>query len=480
MTSPDVAARRLTRHWYELLVEEAPEAVVVLDGARHLILANRSVEDLLGYTREEIVGSLFDFLLLPRFHGPAGPFAALLTAATNYPIVSRGDLCGSHKDGTEAPLQISVRRATLGGAPTFILCISDISERKQAEEAAQHMSALVESADDAILTKTLDGIVRSFNPAATTLLGYAPEEIIGRSVLQLIPDARQDEEVMILEKLRRGERVAHFETVRRTRDGSLVDVSLTISPVRDRIGNIIGASKIMRDISERNKTLAQLRALNAELEQRVLARTAELKERETMIQEIHHRVKNNLQVISSLINMQARSVVESTTRGALRKCQSRIATMAQIHETLYQSADYGRLPFWKYAKELTSRILQAADTSATNISLQFELEPLYLSVDRAIPAGLILNEVVTNSLKHAFLNRSKGTITVGMRRLANGQIQLSIGDDGIGIRDVHSVECQDSLGLNLIRTLARQLDAQLEFIREPGTTIHLLFHGESS
>ncbi len=121
------------------------------------------------------------------------------------------------------------------------------------------MSAVVESAEDAILTKTLEGIVRSWNPAAELLLGYRAEEMIGESVTRLIPEDRQEEETMILERVTRGERVAHLETVRRRKNGSLIDVSLTISPIRDGNGHIVGASKIMRDITERHRAVAELK-----------------------------------------------------------------------------------------------------------------------------------------------------------------------------------------------------------------------------
>ncbi len=129
--------------------------------------------------------------------------------------------------------------------------VQDVTERKRAEEVQQQMAALVESADDAILTKGLDGIIRSWNPGAVRLLGYSAAEIIGQPITRLLPDDRQDEESMILLKVRGGEHVSHFETVRRRSDGSLVDVSLTISPILDRAGKVVGASKIMRDISQR-------------------------------------------------------------------------------------------------------------------------------------------------------------------------------------------------------------------------------------
>jgi len=311
------------------------------------------------------------------------------------------------------------------------------------------------------------------------LLGYRAKEIVGQPVMKLLPADRQDEESMILDQLRKGERVSHFETVRRRKDGSLVDVSLTISPIRDPAGNVIGASKIMRDITDRKQYIEQLRKLNAELEARVLARTAELKEREVMIQEIHHRVKNNLQVISSLINMQIRPLADTSTRLALRQCQSRVETMAEIHEMLYQAKDYSRIPFAKYAKELAARILSASGMAPAAISLIFDCEDLSLPVDQAIPCGLILNELVANTLKHAFPNAASGEIRIELRRV-DQHIVLAVIDNGIGIAPEFDPAHASSLGVRLVVTLVEQLDGSLEILRHAGTTFRITFPSEST
>jgi PAS domain S-box-containing protein len=357
--------------------------------------------------------------------------------------------------------------------------VQDTTERRRVEEVQQRMTALVEFAADAIVTKSLDGVIRSWNPAAEQLLGYRAKEIVGQPVMKLLPADRQDEESMILDQLRKGERVSHFETVRRRKDGSLVDVSLTISPIRDPAGNVIGASKIMRDITDRKQYIEQLRKLNAELEARVLARTAELKEREVMIQEIHHRVKNNLQVISSLINMQIRPLADTSTRLALRQCQSRVETMAEIHEMLYQAKDYSRIPFAKYAKELAARILSASGMAPAAISLIFDCEDLSLPVDQAIPCGLILNELVANTLKHAFPNAASGEIRIELRRV-DQHIVLAVIDNGIGIAPEFDPAHASSLGVRLVVTLVEQLDGSLEILRHAGTTFRITFPSEST
>jgi two-component sensor histidine kinase len=157
-----------------------------------------------------------------------------------------------------------------------------------------------------------------------------------------------------------------------------------------KIQALIVSLSSIADITERKRAQEGLHVLNAQLEQRVRARTSELKERESLLQEIHHRVKNNLQVISSLINMQMRGLEDESSRAALRDCQSRVMTVAQIHQILYQSADYARVPFAQFARDLTTRILSASGTSPGNVTLCFELDEVLLPVAQAIPCGLLL------------------------------------------------------------------------------------------
>jgi len=356
----------------------------------------------------------------------------------------------------------------------------DTTERRRASEAQQNMTALVESTYDAVLTKDLDGIIRTWNPAAEHLLGYAAEEIIGQPSARLIPADCQNEDSGILARIMQGQRIAPFETVRLRKDGSPVEVSLTISPLFGHARQVVGASKIMRDITPVKVAAAALRSMNAELVQQVSARTAQLKERESLLQEIHHRVKNNLQVISSLINMQIRGLNDESTRMALRDCQSRVMTMAKIHEMLYQSADYARVPFAKYARDLANRILSAAGTSPHHITLQFALDEVFLPVAQAIPCGLILNELVVNSLKHAFPNAAQGVIRVELRFVPERSVLLAISDDGIGISPDVNLEKLSSLGVQLVTNLVAQLDGHLELIRLPGSTFKIRFPLESA
>jgi two-component sensor histidine kinase len=216
-----------------------------------------------------------------------------------------------------------------------------------------------------------------------------------------------------------------------------------------------------------------------ELEERVRARTAQLsatlKEREILLQEIHHRVKNNLQVISSLINLQVRGLETGASRDALTECQARVYTIALIHESLYESRDYCNLPFSDYVRSLVTSVFQLAGASST-VSLQLDLAPVSLTVDRAIPCGLILNELIVNALKHAFPDGRRGIIRVQLQNLADDRVALLVKDDGVGV-PMDGDDHDGALGLQLVRTLAQQIHADLVVRQGIGTTVELNFRG---
>jgi two-component sensor histidine kinase len=266
----------------------------------------------------------------------------------------------------------------------------------------------------------------------------------------------------------------------------LVPVALRLpSPSTLEAANI----ELAREVADRTRAEDEIRQINSSLETRVtertvelealvLLRTAELKEREALLQEIHHRVKNNLQVISSLINMQVRSLSDASSRAALRQCQSRVETMAQIHEMLYRAKDYARIPFSKYAQDLASRVLSASGISPASIALDFSADELWLAVDRAIPCGLMLNELVANALKHAFKERASGTISVALRKRDDSQVVMTVSDDGVGIQQDFDPVQSTSMGIQLIMTLVKQLDGSLEIIRQMGTAFRITFPAE--
>jgi len=476
--SAEVGKRQQADELLTLTLANIQDGVIVTNAEGAILFVNDAAAHMIGRDATEVMNSPVSSVL-DIIHATSGARVETIEAlAASAQGTSNDDLLLIGPGDREIPVELrrSALQSDSASIRGMLYTLRDSTQQQRAADAQLRMAALVESAEDAIITKSLDGIVRSWNPAAERLLEYRADEIIGQPIARLVPDDRQNEESLILARMRRGESVAHFETVRRRKSGSLVDVSLTISPIRDRAGVIIGASKIMRDITERKDHTEQLRHLNAELEARVLARTAEIRERDVMIQEIHHRVKNNLQVISSLINMQVRSIAEPSTRAALQQCESRVQTMAQIHEMLYESKNYARVAFRRYAQALANRVLSASDATSGGVTITYQLADLFLAVDQAIPCGLILNELLSNALKHAFPSGA-GSIGIEFCRCGEHQVLLAVSDNGIGMSAQFDLAKSKSLGVALVTALARQLGGTLEIRRQPGTTVRITFPG---
>jgi two-component sensor histidine kinase len=219
-------------------------------------------------------------------------------------------------------------------------------------------------------------------------------------------------------------------------------------------------------------------AIQRVVEQRTAQLRDALKEKETLLQEIHHRVKNNLQVISSLINLQMRQLEPGASRRALQECQTRVQAIALIHEKLYQARDYSRVPFSQYAQGLAGNVFHAAGVSSGAVQLETEVGQVALAVDKAIPCGLILNELITNALKHAFPQERRGTVRVELDQTPAGRVRLTVKDDGIGLPEHLDILRSDTLGMQLVCTLAEQLAATVEVKRTAtGTSFEVVFQG---
>jgi two-component sensor histidine kinase len=200
-----------------------------------------------------------------------------------------------------------------------------------------------------------------------------------------------------------------------------------------------------------------------------------LREKEVLLKEIHHRVKNNLQVISSLLNLQARYLPDPAAREIFRASQHRVQSIALVHEKLYQSADLSHVDFGDYTVALLDNLFETFDAGHRGISKTIDIGATRLSVDIAIPCGLIVNELVTNALKHAFPGRREGTVRVVLREEADGTLDLTVGDDGVGLPEGMDPRKTSSLGLDLVFTFADQLNAEVEIGRQGGSFYRFRF-----
>jgi two-component sensor histidine kinase/ActR/RegA family two-component response regulator len=230
------------------------------------------------------------------------------------------------------------------------------------------------------------------------------------------------------------------------------------------------------DLFRKTRALATMnRAMEVEIEERLKQLKASLHEKDILLKEVHHRVKNNLQVISSLIDLQAERLTDPAMRTLFRDTRDRVRSMALVHEKLYQSADLSHTELGAYIRNVMKELFLAHGEVSSKVTLQLQLEPVLLPVDMAIPCGLILNELATNSLKHAFVGREHGTIEIQLTSVRNESVHLRFRDDGWGLPAGLKLDAAESLGLRLIRMLSQQLRGEVKTHSGEGTTFELHF-----
>lgn len=237
-------------------------------------------------------------------------------------------------------------------------------------------------------------------------------------------------------------------------------ISLDTAAILDEKGKFKGFRTTLTDISERKKMEGEI--------------GDSLKEKELLLKEIHHRVKNNLQVISSLLNMQSRYIKNKTDQELFRESQTRAKSMALIHERLYQSTDLRRIDFGEYIKTLTYDLYHSYGGNPNTIKLNIELEPIMVDINTAVPCGLIVNELLSNTLKHAFPNGRRGELNIKFYS-KNKNLVLIVRDDGVGFPEDLNFRNTESLGLNLVNTLVGQINGEIEIMVDHGTEFKIKF-----
>lgn len=269
---------------------------------------------------------------------------------------------------------------------------SEFSELQAPESLQQHLAAIVEGSDDAIITKGLDSVIRSWNPGAERLFGYSAEEAIGRSITLIFPDDRMDEEAGFIARLRRGERISNLETVRKRKDGTLVPISLTVSPVRNTNGNIIGASKIARDIT--------LQRQAAERQQLLLS-------------EMRHRVGNSFAVAGGLLSIAARQV--DSVQELVTVMRQRLHALASVHALAVEDPA-GERPEGTALFHLITSILEPF---TGDVSVQFDVPELDVCPAAITPLSLVFFELATNAVKYGGLSEAGDGIAIQAEKHGN-------------------------------------------------------------
>ncbi len=334
---------------------------------------------------------------------------------------------------------------------------------KERMEDLERFRALLDQVSDAILLVNLDTLqVADANGAAGELLGQARDSLLGLRLDRLMPpEATQ----AMNDFLHSGQVETFVESVLPAAEGGMHDVPVEIVLRVVPFGSVPYLVAVARDVSERKLNEERLRA--------------SLREKEVLLKEVHHRVKNNLQTISSLLSLQAQVLDDPGLAELFRESQNRIQSMALVHERLYQVDDLSSVDFDSYLSSVISFLMQSYRQNTFAVRLVKDLEDLALPVTAAIPCGLMVNELLSNSLKYAFPNGRAGTIEVSFRRDGDRYV-LRVADDGVGLPpDIDPLDTS-SLGLKLVLTLVRQLKGELDILPPPGASFRIAFPCEQA
>lgn len=316
-------------------------------------------------------------------------------------------------------------------------------------QSEERLRVIVENAPIGIVVTSLDGQLQQVNAAMCQTLGYTATELLSMSIADITyPDDLPTTEKLVRALVASEIPACEIEKRYLRKDGSLITAILQCATIRDGQGNVVALIGQMLDISERKESEAKI--VNS------------LREKEVLLKEIHHRVKNNLQVISSLLDLQASYVSDAQVHNMLQDSRGRVRSMALVHEQLYQAVDLAQIDFADYVDRLTSYLFRSYGQQAGRVDLQLEVAPLLLSVETAVPLGLIINELVSNAFKHAFPNQQSGHIVLQLHRQDENQLCLRIQDNGIGLPPNIDMRRSPSLGFTIVHTLIEQLGGHFE------------------
>lgn len=459
-------ALRESEEKFRRLFEDAPIGMAIVNTYGKLLQVNPAFCKLLGYTEAELENCTFKDFTHPEDIEREMFYIEKCWRGEikNYKIEKR--YIKKNGEIVWVNLTTGLICDERHGKPIYGLgMVEDITERKQVEEILKWRErALAASSNGIIIADARKPELPTIyvNPAFERITGYSAEEAIGRNCSFL---QGKDNEQAELKRLRAAIKEGNSCTVilrNYRKDGSLFWNELSISPIYDTEGNLTHFIGIQTDITERQQIQEQL--------------IASLKEKEVLLKEIHHRVKNNLQIVSSLLNLQSSYIQDEQALAMFKDSHNRIKSMALIHEKLYRSSDFTKIDLPDYIRSLTSNLFSSYRQVSSRIDLKQKIEDITLDIDTAIPCGLIINELISNSLKYAFPGEMKGKISISFyHQQENNRFILKVSDNGVGLPPGFNPLETESLGWQLIISLTEQLGGELTFSSQKGTDVTIVF-----
>lgn len=435
----------------QAIIEAMPMPMAVSDENQNITFVNRSFIATFGYTLADIPTVAAWWPLAYPDPVYRQQVTEAWQVATDRVFLEGGsldlpDYLVTCKDGTVRDIHFST--APMGTSQLVIFY--DVTERRQAEaalrESEERYRTLFDRANEGIFLLTADGRLTEVNRAFAEMHGYTPEELLRRHLHELdTPETAR----LISERMHRllaGEALT-FEVEHYHRNGHVFPLEVSASLIS--VGKEPLVQCFHRDITERKQAEAALRTA--------------LRDKEALLKEVHHRVKNNLQVITSLLRLESVRSEHLLTKSVLKDMQGRIRAMALLHESLYRSGQFAQVDLSSYLRQVTSKLFRALALEPDTIRFHLDLAPVWLALDQAVPCGLIVNELVANCLKHGFPEGRRGEIHITLQLVAGGpEVQLAVSDNGVGLPENFATRKAHSLGLQLVHDLARQLQGRLD------------------
>jgi len=452
------------KRFTENIVATVPDSLLVLNPDLRIKSANRSFYETFQTEPEKMIGTRITDILGDK-DGKLGTELTRLFGTED--MLENLELCYQSEKLGERIFNITARGIIFAEEAQQLVVLQDITKRKQAEEALRDSEekyrSLVESTEDSICLLDRNCMYLFINEKHLSRLGLTADKAIGRKYSEFHSEDDTKEFTEKIKEVFETGKSLYYEH-RSQKDGGYF--LRTLSPVKEPDGRIVSITVVSKDITKRKQAEEKIQA--------------SLKEKEVLLKEIHHRVKNNLQVIASLLNLQSQHINDKESRAMFQESQDRVRSMALIHEKLYTSGDLSHIDIASYIHSLTHQLITTYSTASSRVSMNIAITDIFLTITTAIPCGLIINELVSNALKHAFPQEREGTIAVSMTPSTKDNLILTVSDTGIGFPEGIDFRNTTTLGMQLVTSLVEQLDGTITLDRSKGITFTITFRGGGS
>lgn len=460
---PEKRNSPITDEVLKSLLNLSTDVITILTPDGIILYESDSIENMMGYSKNELVGqNAFMFVHKDDLKRVYSDFMSGLLSPGKSIVTS---FRFRKADGSYVFLESAGAKYESDESNNLVIISRDVTSRIESEKKIKRLTAAVEQSSNTIVITDINGKIEYVNKKFEDLTGYSKEEAMGCKLNILRSEFTSEELYKDLWTTILTGNVWQGEIRNKKKSGELYWEKIKITPVVDENDLITNFIALKDDITQEKN-------ISEKLEQ-------SLKEKEIMLKEIHQRVKNNLQIVISLLNLQSTTVDDLKLKNQLTISQNRVRSMALIHQHLYRSSDLTRINMEDYLIGLSGQLLSSYDEQKNVVKVAVNAKDIEFTIDTAVPFGLLVNEIITNSLKHGFQGRKEGNIVITLSQAGNDEYVLDYHDDGIGIPisivNGHVV----SFGMHLIEMLVSQLDGNFELIPSGGTNYRINFRGSS-